>query len=323
MLMSGTTAFADMYLHMDAAAQAVCETGIRANLSRSPLDFRNDGGMKIIDVSEECRNYHKNWHGKAEGRVLVYVEVHSAYLFDREALINAALLTKELDTGIHIHLLETRKEREDSIERYGMSSVEICEKTGIFDVPVIGAHCVHLSDEDIEILHSRKVNVAHNPVSNLKLGSGIARVPEMLKKGVNVALGTDGTASNNNLNMIKEMQMAALIHKGTHMDPEVVNAEQSIRMATVNGAHTIGFGGTTGVIREGMKADITLLNIDKPHLCPVNDPISAVVYAAQASDVETVIVDGTILLDNGTLVNIDIEKVKFEVAKIASRVLAE
>jgi 5-methylthioadenosine/S-adenosylhomocysteine deaminase len=321
MLLSGTTAFADMYLHMDAVAQAVCETGIRANLSRSPLDFRIEGKLKIVDVFEECRNYHKNWHGKAEGRLVVYVEVHSAYLFDRESLENAALLAKELNAGIHIHILETIKERKDSFEKYKMSPVEICERTGIFDVPVIAAHCVHLSDEDIATLFSKGVNVAHNPTSNLKLGSGIARVPEMTAKGINVALGTDGAASNNNLSMFKEMQMAALIHKGVHLDPETINAGQAIAMATVNGAKALGFVGMTGVIKEGMKADITILDMDKPHICPLNDPISAVVYAAQASDVDTVIVDGAVLLEKGRLVSIDIEKVKYEVSRIAARVL--
>lgn len=319
MLKSGTTAMADMYLHMDSAARAVAETGMRINLSRSPLEFHSDGGLTAIDTFDEMRRFYTEWNGKSEGRIKVYVEVHSTYLFDIESLKRAANLAKELKTGIHIHLLETTKERKDSFEKYGKSPLEICVETGIFDVPVIGAHLVHLSDEDIAILQKYEVNAAHNPTSNLKLGSGISPVPLMLGAGVNIALGTDGAASNNNLNMFEEMHMAALLHKGVGQNPELITARQVVQMATVNGANAIGFGNDTGVLKAGMKADLILLDIDKPHMTPLNDPYSAVVYSAQGSDVDTVIVDGNILMENRVLKTIDEEKVKYKAASISKR----
>ncbi|HEX2946484.1 MAG TPA: amidohydrolase [Clostridia bacterium] len=323
MIKSGTTAIADMYLHMDSAAKAVSEAGIRANMSRSPLEFHSDGELKAADVFDECEKYYRKWNGSANGRIKVYIEVHSTYLFDRESLKRASDLAKKLGTGIHIHLLETAKERKDSFEQYNISPVEICADTGIFDVPVIGAHLVHVSGEDIGLLKKYEVNAAHNPTSNLKLGSGISPVPEMLKAGVNVALGTDGAASNNNLNMFEEMHLAALIHKGLSQDPELVNARQAFMMATANGARALGFGGEAGVLSPGMKADLVLLDTDKPHLVPMNDPFSAVVYSAQGSDVDTVIVDGNILMEHRELKTIDEERVKYEAAAISRRLVGE
>jgi len=321
MIKSGTTALADMYLHMDAAARGIVDTGMRVNLSKSPLEFHSEGGLKADDVFDDVRTYFKNWNGKYNGRIRVYLEVHSTYLFDWPSLIRASELAKELGTGIHIHLLETARERKESFEKHEKSPVEICAETGIFDVPVIGAHLVHIDEEDIRILKQYGVNAAHNPTSNLKLGSGISPVHKMLDAGVNVALGTDGTASNNNLNMFEEMHLAALIHKGVAQDPELVTARQAFMMATVNGSRAVGFGDETGILKPGMKADIILLDMDKPHLCPVNDPFSAVVYSAQASDVDTVIVDGNILMEKRELKTIDEERVMFEVRKHSGMLL--
>ncbi|HPP36718.1 MAG TPA: amidohydrolase [Clostridiales bacterium] len=321
MIKSGTTALADMYLHMDAAARGIVDTGMRVNLSKSPLEFHSEGGLKADDVFDDVRTYFKNWNGKYNGRIRVYLEVHSTYLFDWPSLIRASELAKELGTGIHIHLLETARERKESFEKHEKSSVEICAETGIFDVPVIGAHLVHIDEEDIRILKQYGVNAAHNPTSNLKLGSGISPVHKMLDAGVNVALGTDGTASNNNLNMFEEMHLAALIHKGVAQDPELVTARQAFMMATVNGSRAVGFGDETGILKPGMKADMILLDMDKPHLCPVNDPFSAVVYSAQASDVDTVIVDGNILMEKRELKTIDEERVMFEVRKHSDMLL--
>lgn len=319
MIRSGTTSAADMYLHMEAAARAAADSKMRVNISKSPLEFHSENGLTALDKFDEFREYHKKWDGFGNGRIKVYIEVHSTYLFDKPSLKRASEQAKELGTGIHIHISETEKEVRDSFEQYGKSPVEVCEETGIFDVPVLGAHLVHVSDDDIKILKKYGINAVHNPTSNLKLGSGIARVPEMLKAGVNVALGTDGTASNNNLNMFEEMHLAALIHKGIAKNPELVTAKQAFKMGTVNGAAAIGFGNEAGVIKKGMKADIVLLDIDKPHLYPLHDPHSAVVYSAQGSDVDTVIVDGEILMENRELKHIDEERVKFEANACAMR----
>lgn len=321
MIKTGTTTFTDMYYHMDTVAKAVEETGMRANLSRNAFKFIGSEGEMVRNQVPVCVEYFKNWHNKANGRMKVYIEIHSVYLCDEAGLTESAQLAKELGTGIHIHLLETFSEREEGIKRYGADPAEVCLKAGVFDVPVIAAHCVHLSDSNYEILKSKGVNVAHNPTSNLKLGSGIANVPLMMKRGINVALGTDGAASNNNLDMFEEMHIAALIHKGVQRNPTLVTAEEALKMATVNGAKATGFAGEVGQIKEGFKADVILIDMDKAHISPVNDNISALVYCVQGSDVDTVIIDGNILMENRVLKTIDEEKVKSKVKEISRRVL--
>jgi 5-methylthioadenosine/S-adenosylhomocysteine deaminase len=320
MIKSGTTCFADMYLHMDEVAKAVLESGIRANLSKGPLvsGFRGKPGISV-DV-EGCTQYFKEWDHQGDGRIKTCVEIHSVYLYDEPSLRETAALAKQMNAGIHIHILETAGEMKSSQEKYGMTSIEACEKFGIFDVPVFAAHCVHVSDRDLEIMKARSVNVVHNPSSNLKLGSGIAKIPEMLGLGLNVCLGTDGAASNNNLNMFEEMNLTALLHKGVRQNPLLINAGQVLRMATINGAKALNFESEIGTIEKGKKADLTILNLDKPHLCPLNNPMSAVVYASQGSDVDTVIVNGNILMENRELKTMDEERIQYQVRKIAGRI---
>lgn len=320
MVKSGIVAFADMYMFMDEVARAVTETGIKANICKSPVQFFEGGELKRLDKSQGTIDYYNRYHNSADGRIKVFVEIHSTYMFNEKTLSNAAALAKELNTGIHIHLLETTTELESSRRDYGMTSVEICKKTGVLDVPVLAAHCVHLTDSDLEIMKSMGCSIAHNPTSNLKLGSGIARVPKMLEMGINVCLGTDGAASNNNLNMFEEMNLAALIHKGIAMDPQLMNAGTVLEMGTNNGAKALGFS-DSGTIKEGMKADIILIDTDKPHFYPKNNLVSAIVYSAQASDVDTVIVDGKIIMQNRTFKNIDEERIKYEVDSLSSRLL--
>jgi len=323
MIRSGTTAFADMYIHMDSVAQAVAETGIRANLSRNPVKFSGNNKENICDDAGGCFDYYRKWNGSANGRIKVYVEIHSTYLFNVQTLKSAAELAKQCGTGIHIHMLETSKELEDSIIKYGMDSLEICEKCGILDVPVLAVHCVHVADDGIIVLKDHSVNVVHNPTSNLKLGSGIARIPLMLEEGINVSLGTDGPASNNNLNMFEEMHLASLIHKGINRNSRLVSADQAVRMATVNSAKAIGFGGETGCIKKGMKADLIILDTDKPHFFPMNDPVSAVVYSAQGADVDTVIINGKIIMENREIKTMDEELVKYKAKEVSRRVLQQ
>lgn len=320
MLKSGITAFADMYMFMDEVARAVTETGIKANLCKSPVQFFEDGQLKRLDKSQGTIDYYNSYHNSADGRIKVFVEIHSVYMFNENTLRNAAQLAKQMNTGIHIHLLETVSEVESSNKDYGMTSIEICRETGVLDVPVMAAHCVHLTDSDLRIMQEKKASVVHNPTSNLKLGSGIARVPDMMDMGINVCLGTDGAASNNNLNMFEEMNLAAILHKGIAMNPQLMKAQDVLKMGTVNGARAIGFD-DTGVLSEGMKADIILVDTDKPHFYPKNDPMAMIVYSAQAADVDTVIVDGSILMKNREFTHIDEEKIKFEVESLSKRLL--
>ncbi len=320
MIKSGTTAFADMYLQMDYVAKAVIETGIRANLSRSPMVIKSDKDHSLIDESTQCYDFYKKYNGIANGRLKASVEIHSAYLFDKPALKLGADLAKKMGTGIQIHILETMKEREDTITKYSKNALEVCLECGVLDVPVIAAHCVHLDDNDIDILRQKNISVAHNPTSNLKLGSGIAKIPQMAEKGINICLGTDGASSNNNLNMFEEMHLAALIHKGLHMDPAIISAGEVIRMATLNGAKALGWGDTLGPIEKGKKADIILIDIDKPHFYPLNDAVSSMVYCAQGSDVDTVIIDGKVVMEDRKLTAIDEELVKYQAFKASKNI---
>ena len=306
MIKSGTTTFADMYLHMDEIARAVTETGIRANLSRGPITSGVRGNGLTVDTNAYL-DYKKRWDNSADGRIKVCMEIHSVYLFDEPSIREAASLAKSTNSRIHIHLSETKNELETSIGKYGLKPIEACEKFGVFEVPVIAAHCVHLGDDEINILKKYNVNPVHNPSSNLKLGSGVARIPEMLEKGLNVCLGTDGAASNNNLDMMEEMHIASLLHKGVNLDPLCVSAGDTIKMATANGARALGFS-DTGILKEGMKADIIILDTNKVHLRPLYNPQAAAVYSAQGSDVDTVIVNGKLLMKDRELLTIDEEK---------------
>lgn len=320
MIKTGTTMFSDMYLDMDEVAKAVESSGIRANLSISPIKL-NSGDNKIIDETDKVHDFYNNWNNKADGRITVSLEVHSTYLFSREWLEKSAYIAKKLGIGIQIHIQETKRELAESNEKYGITPLELCLKTGILDVPVIAAHCVYLDDFDMDILKAKNVSVAHNPTSNLKLGSGIAPIPDLIKRGINVSIGTDGAASNNNLNMFEEMHIAALLHKGYFNNPGVVSAREAITMATSNGAKANGLNGITGAVKKGMKADLIIINMNKPHLCPVNDPVSALVYSVQGSDVETSIINGRVVMENRVLSTIDEELVMERVREIAKRVI--
>jgi 5-methylthioadenosine/S-adenosylhomocysteine deaminase len=321
MIKTGTTMFSDMYLDMNEVAKAVESSGIRANLSISPIKLNSEEKNKVIDETDKIHDFYNNWNNNADGRIKVSLEVHSTYLFNKEWLQRSAEIAKDLGIGIQIHIQETKRELSESIEKHGVTPLEMCLKTGILDVPVIAAHCVYLNDNDMDILKAKNVSVAHNPTSNLKLGSGIAPISALIKRGINVSIGTDGAASNNNLNMFEEMHIAALLHKGYYNDPGVVSAREAITMATSNGAVANGLNGATGVIKKGMKADLIIINMDKPHLCPVNDPVSALVYSVQGSDVETSIINGKVVMENRVLTTIDEEFVMGRVREIAKRVI--
>jgi len=323
MIKTGTTTFTDMYLDMNEVARAVKQSGIRANLSISPIKFNAGEDNKVIDEVDKVYDFYNNWHNENNGMIIVTLEVHSTYLFNREWLEKSAQIAKDLGIGIQIHIQETKRELLESLEKHGITPSRMCLETGIFDVPVIAAHCVHLTDEDMDILKAKNVSVAHNPTSNLKLGSGIAPISGLLERGINVTIGTDGAASNNNLNMFEEMHIAALLHKGYKNEPALLSAREAIAMATSNGADANGLKGVTGAIKKGMKADLIIIDMDKPHLCPVNDPVAAVVYSVQGSDVETSIIDGKIVMENRVLTTIDEELVMGKVREIAKRLISK
>ncbi len=312
MIQGGTTAFCDMYFFMNEVGKGLEESGIRGVLTRGLIEDEQ-AQIKL----NETRELFKNWHGKGNGRIKVMVAPHAPYTCSPDFLKEAFNLAKELNTRIHIHLSETKKEVEDSFKLYGKSPIKHVYDLGILDLPTIAAHCVHIDDEDIEIMKEKNVFPVNNPGSNLKLASGFSPVAQMLKRGIPVALGTDGSSSNNNLNMFEEINLAAIINKAVNLDAVSVPAKSALEMATINGAKALGWSKEIGSIEIGKKADMILIDVDKPHLYPHHNTISSLAYSAQASDVDTVIVDGKIIMEKREIKTLDVEKIKFMAEKHA------
>ena len=314
MLKSGTTTFADMYFFMDRVAEAVQETGIRALLSRGMIGLVPDADEKI----SESIDLYNNWHGQADGRIKVMFGPHAPYTCPVNYLKRIIDEAGKLGAEIHMHLSETAYEVGECEREHGMTPIALMNSIGLFDLGTLAAHCVHVTPADIEIMAAKNVRVAHNPQSNLKLASGIAPVPEMLAAGLIVGLGTDGTSSNNNLDMLEEARLTAMLHKNNKSDPLVIPAKQALNLATKQGALALGYS-DVGEIKVGQKADIVLYDMHKPYWYPRHDRTSLLVYAANSSDADTVIVNGKILLEHGNLLTIDEEKVYAEANKCGLR----
>ncbi|NLY86592.1 MAG: amidohydrolase [Tissierellia bacterium] len=313
MIQSGTTAFCDMYFFMDQVGKALEESGIRGVLTRGLIEEQGKNEEKL----DETKDLYNNWHGKGNGRIKVMVAPHAPYTCSPDFLKETIKLANELNTGIHIHLSETKKEVEDSYKNFGKSPIKHVYDLGLFDVHTIAAHCVHVDDEDIEIMKEKNVYPVNNPGSNLKLASGFAPVDKMLKKGISVALGTDGSSSNNNLNMFEEINLAAIVNKAVNLDAVSVPALDALKMSTVNGAKALAWFDEIGSVEAGKKADLILIDMDKPHLYPRHNIISALAYTVQASDVDTVIVDGRIIMEKREIKTLDVEKIKYMAEKHA------
>ena len=316
MIQGGTTAFCDMYFFMDEVGKGLEESGIRGVLTRGLIE--DDQAKAKINETRELFN---NWNGKGNGRIKVMVAPHAPYTCSPDFIKETIDLAKELNTGIHIHLSETKKEVEDSIKSYGKSPIKHVYDLGLFDLHTIAAHCVHVDDDDIEIMKQKNVYPVNNPGSNLKLASGFAPVDKMLKRDISVALGTDGSSSNNNLNMFEEINLAAIINKAVNYDAISVPAISALEMATINGARALAWDKEIGSIEVDKKADLILIDIDKPHLYPQHNTISSLAYSVQASDVDTVIVDGRIIMENREIKTLDVEKIKFMAEKHAKELI--
>ncbi len=273
-----------------------------------------------IKKLKEALELRDDWHGSCSGRITVDLAPHAPYTCDIETMKTIIKASHSNDTKIHIHLSESKKEVEDSYKEIGKSPIKNMLDQGVFERPTFAAHCVHLSDEDIKILKDKNVSVVNNPGSNLKLGNGFAPVTKLLNAGVNVALGTDGSSSNNNLNMFEEMNLAALVNKAIDGDTTVVPAHTAIKMATINGAKALGIDHEVGSIEVNKKADIIIVDLEKPHFYPRLDAVASLVYSAQASDVKTVICNGQILMEDRKIMTFD-EKIVFHKAEKCAKEL--
>lgn len=313
MIRSGTTTFADMYFFMEEVAQVVEKTGIRASLARGMVGVAPTAESALAETDA----FIAKWNGAAGGRITTMVGPHAPYTCPPDYLKKAVALAEKHQVGVHIHLAETRPEVEDIRKQYGKTPIEYVRDLGLLEFPVLGAHCVHLTQDDIKIIKEKNVGVAHNPESNMKLASGIAPIPQLLAEGINVGLGTDGAASNNNLDMMEEMRTAAFLHKVNTMDSTTLPSYEALELATANGGRVLGL--EVGVIQPGFKADIIMIDFEKPHLYPRHDIIAHTVYAGQSSDVDTVMIDGKFVMKNRKLLTMDEKEILSNVQRCADR----
>ena len=311
MIKNGVVSFSDMYMFQDATAEAVLETGVKANLSRSIVSF--DPSIKHEEDARFAESVRlvEQYHGAADGRLKIDMSLHAEYSNVDACCRYVAEYAAENGLGMQLHLSETEKEHMECIERHGMTPTAYFASLGVLDVPTTAAHCVWVTDEDIGILKRKGVSPAHNPVSNLKLGSGVMPLRKMLDAGLNVTLGTDGVASNNALSVLRELQTAAILHKGVHRDPENIRAAELIALATRNGALAQGRG-DCGILEVGARADLILIDLNAVNNIPCYDLATTLAYSADHSNVLLTMCDGRILWDSGEYTSIDIECLLFE-----------
>ena len=311
MIKSGTTTFCDMYFYMEDVAKAIAESGIRGVLSYGMIDFAD--AEKRENEFKENISLFENCNGMADGRIKVFLGPHSPYTCSKELLIRAREEADKYGMGIHIHVGETQKEVNDLLESTGMRPFEYLDSLGLLGPDVLAAHAVWLSDSEIEIIKEKGVKLSHNPCSNMKLASGISPVDKLLKEGVCVSLGTDGSSSNNNLDLFEEMKFASLLQKVDSLNPEALNALETLKMATINGAKALGLEDEIGSIEVGKKADLILIDTNAVNLTPDStDLTSNIVYAANGANVDTTICNGQILMENRKVLSLDEEKILAE-----------
>ena len=308
---SGVTSFCDMYYEMDRVGDAAIESGIRGVLTRGMTDVDGKGEEKL----EEFDQLYKNYQNKCGGRIKVVPAPHAIYTCSGEFLREIAKRSVErYDSLIHIHLSETLTEVENSKKEYGMTPIEYVNSLGLLDSQIIAAHCVHITDEEIELVKDKKFYPVYNPSSNLKLASGFTPVDKMLKNNIKLAMGTDGDSSNNNQDFVEEMHIGGIVNKAVTMNEKAVPAIEILKMATVNGAEALGFE-KLGLIKENYLADLAIFDLESNSFTPRNNLISALVYSANSADVESVICDGKFIMRDRKILNVDEEKVRHIVKK--------
>lgn len=306
MIKGGTTSFLDQYGPWeDVVAKAAIDCGIRAVLSRGMIAFTPEDGDKRL---KEGIQLYRDFNGAGDGRISVMLSPHAPYTTTPDFLRKVAAAASDLKAEVHIHLSETKHEVDECLEKYGKSPIGLMEETGILSCGVVGAHCVWVDDADIELMKEYHMRVAHNPGSNMKLASGIAPVAKLLDNGICVGIGTDGASSNNNLDMLEEIRLASLLSKVSTLNPEAIPAAEALKMGTEYGARAIGLH-NAGRIEAGCKADITLFSTNSAEWTPRYDYISLLVYAASQASVDTVIIDGKLIMKNRSLLTIDEEKI--------------
>jgi len=321
MIRGGTTTFVDMYYYPDMIAQVVEQCGLRAYISATVIDQRSPDAESAADSLVKGQLFIDAWKNRSS-RITPIWGPHANYTLNAEQLAVTRAAAIASGVPISIHMSESPFELQYSKDTYGMTSIEMFESIGFLDGPTIGAHVVWPTEAEIEILAERKVGVIHNPTSNMKIASGISPVTEMLNAGVLVGLGTDGAASNNDLDMWEEMRLASFLQKVDTMDPKALSASTVLRMATSGGAEAIGLREKVGALEVGMRADVIQVAFDDVHFVPTYNVISHLVYVADEQDVASVTVDGRLLMRDGEFLTIDTERVRREATALAARIQA-
>jgi len=320
MISSGTISFTDMYFFMDVVAKVADEAGMLANISNAVIGFDKDTyDFHKDNVYEQTVRALEAYHNKGDGRIKIDASIHGCYTSHPPAWRQVMDFAHEHGLGMHVHLSETKVEHDGCLETYGKTPAEVFYEHGIFDVPCLAAHGVWITEGDMDILSQKDVTVAHCPLSNLKLASGLAPVSKMIKKGMNVALGTDSVSSNNSHDLFEEMKMASLLQKYITNDPTTLPADEVLAMATVNGAKAQCRGHESGVICEGFDADMLLMDFNNPRQTVCYEPMLNLAYSTSGRDVDMTICRGKVLYEKGEFKTIDIEKTLYE-ARIAQEV---
>lgn len=316
----GIVSTSDMYYFCEDMAEAVAECGAKSNISRSVTNITGEDPQTLTSMKENTDFYNK-YHNTADGRIRVDMSLHGEYTSDaRTARVLADCARDAGDVIMHVHLSETKLEHEECKQRHGMTPAAYMEKVGLFDVPALAAHCVYAEDDDMDIFRAKGVTVATNPVSNMKLASGVCNASKVIDKGVNLAIGTDSVASNNSLNFIEEMKTLAISSKVYYADPTLITPKDALRAATSGGAMAQGRT-DSGILKVGNKADLIVLDISGPNMHPVHSLINNIVYSCSGGEVIMTMVDGNVLYENGIYSLIDIEKTVYEVEKATQRIL--
>jgi 5-methylthioadenosine/S-adenosylhomocysteine deaminase len=315
MVASGTTCFSDMYNFTDVIARAADEAGIRALIATAVIDI-DGGGDRRLKIAEELIE-------AAKGFPLVDAAIgpHAEYTVSPEMFKKIRDAALRRNVRIHTHISETKGEHEDSIKRHGKTPIGLLESLGVLEAPVMAAHCVWVTDEDIEIMAKRGVGVMSCPGSNLKLGSGVARTAKMLRNGIAVSCATDGASSNNNLSMMEEMTLLSLLQKGIERDPELIPAKTAVKTATIYGAKVLGIDHAIGSIEAGKQADLVILDTSGPRYCPATDLLNHFVYSGCDADVVLTMVAGKVLYENGRITFADMGEISARAQRCAQRLV--
>lgn len=321
MLSSGTTSFTDMYFFGDGVMKAVIESGAKTNFGRSIVSFADEDIFKN-DRFREGVYLTEKYHNTENGRIKIDMSLHAEYTNMPSIIQQFGEYTRGRGQINHIHLSETKSEHDACKEKYGKTPARLFYDAGIMDSPAIFAHCVWVEDSDIDLFVEKGATVAHCPASNLKLGSGVCNTYKLLQKGVNIGIGTDSAASNNGLDIMREMYLAAILPKGMCNRADIVTPRDVFKMATVNGYKAQGRA-DCGVIKEGFKADLIVMNLNTPNMYPDFDIFNNIIYSADKSNVVLTMVDGKVLYKNGEFMTVDVEKIGYEVSRLVRQVKSE